>query len=128
MRISDEFITDLKKDEYFVFGSNRLGAHAGGAAKLAHEKFGALWGKAEGFQGQSYAINSMDGLGILKEGIERFINSTKIYTNHKFLVTEIGCGIAGHTVEEVAPMFEGCIELENVYLPKRFFDYLTKAQ
>ena len=55
-----EKITSLKENEIFVFGSNLNGNHAGGAAYLAVEKFGAQMGNPEGIQGQSYAIPTLD--------------------------------------------------------------------
>ena len=41
------FITELDKNEIFVFGSNGQGAHLGGAAATAVYKFGAKMGQAE---------------------------------------------------------------------------------
>ena len=52
-----ERITELKPNEIFLFGSNLAGSHGGGAARLAYNRFGAIWGKGEGLQGQSYALH-----------------------------------------------------------------------
>lgn len=112
------FITDLDEGEVFVFGSNGFGAHNGGAAAMAVTKFGAAMGQAEGLQGQSYAINTMDGMDVMAEQIARFIEFAKGHPDLKFLVTEIGCGIAGYTPEEVAPLFKDVPE--NVILPETF--------
>lgn len=112
------FITDLDEGEVFVFGSNGFGANNGGAAAMAVAKFGAMHGQAEGLQGQSYAINTMDGFEVMAEQVERFIEFAKKHPELKFLVTEIGCGIAGYTPEEVAPLFKGVSE--NVILPEEF--------
>src|SRR5690554_4499699 len=60
-RITHDYISDLEENEIFVFGSNLEGSHGGGAAKIAHEKFGALWGQGTGLQGQSYGIPTMHG-------------------------------------------------------------------
>lgn len=114
----DGFITELDEDEIFVFGSNGVGAHLGGAAATAVAKFGAIYGQAEGLQGQSYAINTMDGFEIMAEQVVRFIEFAKEHPELTFLVTEIGCGIAGYTPEEVAPLFKN--EPKNVFLPKAF--------
>ena len=112
------FIEELDDGEVFVFGSNGFGAHNGGAAAMAVKKFGAIYGQAEGLQGQSYAINTMDGFEVMAEQVARFIEFAKEHPELKFLVTEIGCGIAGYTSEEVAPLFKDIPE--NVVLPKAF--------
>ena len=112
------FIDELDEGEVFVFGSNGFGAHNGGAAAMAVAKFGAIYGQAEGLQGQSYAINTMDGFEVMVEQVARFIEFAKEHPELKFLVTEIGCGIAGYTPEEVAPLFKDVPE--NVVLPRAF--------
>ena len=112
------FIEELDDGEVFVFGSNGFGAHNGGAAAMAVAKFGAIYGQAEGLQGQSYAINTMDGFEVMAEQVKRFIEFAKNHPELKFLVTEIGCGIAGYTPEEVAPLFKDVPE--NVILSEAF--------
>ena len=112
------FIEELDEGEIFVFGSNGFGAHNGGAAAMAVAKFGAIYGQAEGLQGQSYAINTMDGFEVMAEQVARFIEFAKEHPELKFLVTEIGCGIAGYTPKDVAPLFKNIPE--NVVLPKAF--------
>ena len=97
---------------------NGFGAHNGGAAAMAVAKFGAIHGQAEGLQGQSYAINTMDGFEVMTEQVARFIEFAKEHPELKFLVTEIGCGIAGYTPKDVAPLFKNIPE--NVVLPKAF--------
>lgn len=114
----DGFVVKLDEGEIFVFGSNGFGAHNGGAAAMAVAKFGAIYGQAEGLQGQSYAINTMDGFEVMEEQVGRFIEFAKEHPELKFLVTEIGCGIAGYTPEKVAPLFTGVPE--NVVLPASF--------
>lgn len=111
-------ITRLEPGEVFVFGSNAAGVHAAGAAALAHERFGAVWGQGHGLHGQSYAINSMSGLGILRQEVAGFIDFAADHPELRFLVTEIGCGIAGYTPMEVAPFFARAGD--NVVLPERF--------
>ena len=112
------FITELDKNEIFVFGSNGDGAHVGGAAATAVNKFGAIMGQAEGLQGQSYAINTMDGEAKMASEIENFLDFANEHQELTFYVTEIGCGIAGYTPEDVAPYFQN--SPKNVILPKSF--------
>lgn len=119
-RITPARITALEPGEIFVFGSNVLGFHGGGAARFAMERFGAEWGNGEGLQGQSYAIPTMEGIPSMKAAIERFIGFAKAHPELVFYVTEIACGIAGYRPEEIAPMLTGTIDLENVYLPASF--------
>ncbi|MGI6718886.1 MAG: hypothetical protein ACOX4D_09135 [Bacteroidales bacterium] len=122
-RIIDDYITELKQDEIFVFGSNLQGQHGGGAAKFAYKKFGAIWGQGVGLQGNSYGIPTMHGgVDAIKPYVDEFIEFAKKNKDLKFLVTPVGCGIAGFTPEEIAPLFKECIDLENVWLPKSFVD------
>ena len=126
-RISPDFINNLKPNEIFVFGSNLDGMHGGGAARVAYNNFGAIWGQGVGLQGQSYGIPTMDG-GIeeIKPYVDEFINFAKSHPELKFLVTRIGCGIAGFSDNEMAPLFKDAIEIENIYLPKSFYNILVK--
>lgn len=111
-------IETLQPDEVFVFGSNASGAHGGGAALFAYERFGAVWGQSEGLQGQSYGIDTMSGLEVLREQAERFIDFASRQPGLRFLVTEVGCGIAGYTPEQVAGFFADAPD--NVVLPESF--------
>ena len=114
-------ITKLESNEVFVFGSNLKGEHIGGAARLAYEKFGAVWGLGVGLAGQSYAIPTMHGgVDAIKPYVDQFIEMAKVMKDKKFYVTKIGCGIAGFKIEEMAPLFKGALELENVALPREF--------
>lgn len=127
MRIASSHITTLQPNEIFVFGSNLSGMHGGGAARLAYQKFGAIWGQGVGLQGQSYGIPTMQGgVDTIKPYVDEFIEFAKTHPQLKFLVTEIGCGIAGFSVEEIAPLFEQAIEVENIYLPERFWLVLNQ--
>ena len=120
-RFTPEFIIELKENEIFVFGSNLQGMHGGGAARLAHEKFGAIWGQGVGLQGQSYGIPTMHGgIDAIKPYVDEFIEFAKSHPELTFLVTRIGCGIAGFRDEEIAPLFNECIEIDNVILPRSF--------
>ena len=115
------WIKELKENEVFVFGSNLGGFHAGGAARVAVDKFGAVWGQGVGLQGQSYAIPTMHGgVDVIKPYVDEFIAFAREHRDLKFLVTPIGCGIAGFTVEEIAPLFANAIDDENIILPKDF--------
>ena len=122
-QFTPDFITELKENEIFVFGSNLQGLHGGGAARLAYEKFGAIWGQGVGLQGQSYGIPTMHG-GVedIKPYVDEFIEFAKSHPELTFLVTKIGCGIAGFRDEEIAPLFKECKDLENVLLPRSFVD------
>ncbi len=126
-RISSEFINKLENNEIFVFGSNLEGRHGGGAARVAYNKFGAIWGQGVGLQGQSYGIPTMHG-GIekIKPYVDEFINFAKSHPELKFLVTRIGCGIAGFSDNEMAPLFKDAVEIENIYLPDSFYHILVK--
>ena len=124
-RFTPDFIRELKENEIFVFGSNLEGMHGGGAARLAYNKFGAIWGQGVGLQGQSYGIPTMHG-GVedIKPYVDEFIEFAKSHPELTFLVTRIGCGIAGFRDEEIAQLFKECIEMENVCLPKSFHEYI----
>lgn len=103
-RITSDYIKSLEPDEVFVFGSNLQGAHGGGAAAMALMFFGAVWGQGVGMQGQSYAIPTMQGgVETIAPFVDEFIEYAKAHPEKRFLVTEIGCGIAGFSPEEIAP-------------------------
>jgi hypothetical protein len=116
-------IQSLKPDEIFVFGSNASGAHGGGAARFAHDRFGAVWGQSEGLQGQSYGIDTMSGLDVFEEQAHRFVEFAARHPELRFLVTEVGCGIAGYRPEQVAGFFAGAPG--NVVLPESFVRSLS---
>lgn len=121
-RISPNAIDTLGPNEVFVFGSNLEGKHISGAAKAAREKFGAVWGCGDGFQGHSYAIPTMHGgPEEIAPYVDRFIIFAKANPKLKFLVTRIGCGIAGFKDEDIAPLFIDAIHVDNIYLPASFW-------
>jgi hypothetical protein len=96
------FITALEPNEIFVFGSNLLGEHHGGAANQAHKEFGALWGVGVGISGQSYAIPTMEiSLENIALYIAQFIDYAKLTPDKTYYVTPIGTGIAGFSHEEM---------------------------
>ncbi len=123
-RVSNDRIDHLEENEIFVFGSNASGYHGGGAAAYAMRKFGAVWGQGEGLQGQSYAIPTMEGIADMSEAIKRFTSFAAEHSELRFLVTRVGCGIAGYSASQIAPLFKECIPLENVALPTDFWDVL----
>ena len=118
-RTTPEFITELQPGEIFVFGSNLQGMHAGGAARIAYNNFGAIWGQGVGLQGQSYGIPTMQGgVETVRPYVNEFIQFAKDHPELTFLVTRIGCGIAGFTDAEMAPLFDTAHSIENVILPE----------
>ena len=127
-RIIPSEIYSLAPNEVFVFGSNALGMHHGGAARVAYNEFGAEWGNGEGMQGQSYAIPTMEGEHNTMLAICRFTRYAKEHPELKFMVTPIGCGIAGYTPEEIAPMLSEAAAFENVYLPISFWKVLMNSK
>ena len=121
------FITELAEDEIFVFGSNLAGMHGGGAAATAHRCFGAVWGKGVGLYGRSYAIPTMQGgVETIKPYVDKFIEFAKSHQEQRFLVTKIGCGIAGFRDEQIAPLFAEAIDVKNIILPRDFVEIIQK--
>ena len=117
--VTPERIESLDAGEVFVFGSNLAGAHAGGAAALAHKKFGAVWGQGVGLQGMSYAIPTMQGgVETIAPYVDEFIAFARAHPELFFYVTKIGCGIAGFSEKEIAPLFKEAAALKNVALPE----------
>jgi len=121
-----EKINALLSDEVFVFGSNLAGHHGGGAARVALDSFGAIYGQGVGLQGQSYAIPTMQGgVDTIVPYVDEFIDFAKEHTQYFFYVTRIGCGIAGFKDQEVAPLFLKALKLNNVCLPESFVQILN---
>ena len=129
----------LELHEIFIFGSNTAGEHAGGAARVAVDKYGAQWGNGYGMQGQSYAIPTLDVSETLSNGIcervpimevanhilELYIFAMKKENEKKhFYMTKIGCGIAGFTIEEMKNIFVKYEKYRphNVILPAEFVE------
>lgn len=130
MRITPENITKLENNQIFVFGSNQSGKHGKGAAKTALT-WGAVYGQAEGLQGKTYAIPTKDRtirktltIDEIKPYVDVFVDFAKQHQGYNFLVTEIGCGLAGLKPKQVAPLFCKAMEFENIWLPKRFWNNL----
>ena len=112
------WVTDLDVDEIFVFGSNAGGAHGGGAARIAHDRFGAVWGEGHGLHGQSYAIDTMTDQSTMAAEIATFLEFAAAHPQLTFLVTELGCGIGPYQPSDVAPYF--VVTPPNVALPESF--------
>lgn len=121
------WVTDLEPGEIFVFGSNAGGAHGGGAARIAHDRFGAVWGEGHGLHGQSYAIDTMTDEATMASEIASFLVFADAHPELTFLVTEIGCGIGPYEPSDVAPYFASVVTdaCANVALPESFLAVLT---
>lgn len=97
--------------QIFVFGSNLAGRHGKGAALFARKNHGAIYGQAMGLQGNSYGIPTKDEhirtlpLDFINVYVTEFIVFAKKHREHIFNVTRIGCGLAGYTDQQIAPMF-----------------------
>ena len=129
MKFTPENISELGPDDIFVFGSNLAGHHAGGAARAARQRFGAIEGQGVGLQGQSYAIPTMQGgVETIKPYVDQFIEFASDCDQNTFYVTRIGCGIAGFTDREIAPLFRDALKLYNVRLPESFVRILLDEQ
>lgn len=100
-------ITKVENHQIFVFGSNLSGRHAGGAARQAKDSFGAIEGQGIGLQGQSYAIPTLGynheklTLNQIAEELETFAAFAKMNPKKEFLLTPIGTGIAGFSLDEI---------------------------
>ncbi len=131
MRVSPDNITELKPHQIFVYGDNEAGIHGAGAALTAYKKFGAIWGQGGGLQGQSYGIPTKNKhllvlyLHEIKQHVDVFIQFAATLPDFDFLVTQIGCGYAGYTPAEIAPLFHLASKLSNVHLPRTFWDVLN---
>lgn len=130
-----ENVESLKDGQVFVFGSNLIGYHSGGASLVAMQRFGAVWGQAEGPQGHCYAIpvdirgEAVDNVSMyMKRHIDKFLAYAKAHKDQFFVVIKVGCGNAGFDEEFMAPFFKEALKMENVSLPKSFVDILKKSK
>lgn len=129
LKYTPDNITELGDNEVFVFGSNLEGIHAGGAARVAWRRFGAVIGQGVGLQGRSYAIPTMHGgVDAIRPYVDGFIEFARTNDRFTFYVTRIGCGIAGFSDEEIAPLFAGALDLCNVILPESFVKVIISRQ
>jgi hypothetical protein len=132
LRVTSPNILTLGSKQVFVFGSNESGIHGAGAALIAKELFGAQQGKGFGPQGRSFAIPTKDWqistlppLPIAAY-VDRFLQYAILNPKTIFLVTEIGCGYAGYTPIDIAPMFVKAHHIKNIHLPEKFWDIIIK--
>ncbi len=124
-RVTPHRIDTLKENEVFVFGSNLAGMHGGGAARTARLHFGAVLGQGVGMQGQSYGIPTMQGgVETIRPYVNDFITYARQHPDRQFLVTPIGCGIAGFDPEDIAPLFDEAKEVKNISLPESFWEVI----
>lgn len=132
-RITPDHITTLKDNEIFVFGSNTKGAHGLGAAKTAI-KWGAKYGVGEGLQGRTYGLPTKDRkintltIQQISYCVNRFIKCARENPHLIFLVTEVGCGLAGYKPKEIAPLFKEAIDINNIHLPEKFWNILNNME
>ncbi|MDR1864419.1 MAG: hypothetical protein LBR08_02495 [Bacteroidales bacterium] len=118
------FIEELSPGEIFVFGSTPDGHHGGGTARMAYDRFGALWGKGAGFYGQSYALPVMQNPASMQPYVNEFIAFAAEHPDRIFLVTEIGYDIADFSPKNVAPLFKKAVNVSNIHLPRSFWHEL----
>jgi hypothetical protein len=125
------FITHVNPNEIFVFGSNESGRHGKGAAKLARQ-WGAKNGIGEGLSGNTYGIPTKDKniRTLSKKRIQEYVQTFIRFAEEKrelvFLVTEVGCGLAGYKAQDIAPMFRECESIENIHLPQSFWNIVIE--
>jgi hypothetical protein len=109
----DQSIPSISRGYIWVFGSNLKGAHGKGAAKVAHKVFAAPYGQHTGRMGSAYAIPLKDRrlntlpLDVILPYITDFLHYAQANPALKFWVTRVGCGLAGYTDEQIAPLFRG---------------------
>ena len=112
---------DANPEAILIFGSNIYGLHLGGIARMAAQYYGAKEGIGRGLQGRSYAIPTMQGgVDSIAPHVNEFIAYAAAHPRHSFVVTRIGCGVAGFTPEEIGPLFREARSLRNVLLPEDF--------
>jgi len=116
MRVTPDNITELGENEVFVFGSNLLGIHGAGAARTAYEKFGAKWGVGEGLTGRCYAFPTVarpSGAPAVRQlerarlegSRDKLFSVAREHPELVFLLTRVGCGLAGYDEAEMAILF-----------------------
>jgi hypothetical protein len=134
MKVTPFEIEKLEPNQIFVFGSNEAGLHGGGAANLAYHQFGAAMYQGFGFSGNSFAIPTKDSLintlelDVIEFYINRFEDFVIKHPSLDYMITRIGCGLAGYDAEDIAPLFKNFIELENVYLPEEFIEIINNLK
>jgi hypothetical protein len=121
-------VKSLTTHQVFVFGSNLAGIHGAGAARFAYDKFGAAYGCGMGFTGRCYAIATKDlnietlSLHLIELQVMLFKKLAFENCQYNYIVTKIGCGLAGYTDAEIAPMFK--LAPDNCIFHKDWKEYL----
>lgn len=111
----------LGPNDVLVFGSNQAGKHKKGAARDAARFWGAIAGQGEGWMGQCYALPTKDThiqtlpLTAIEDGVGRLLEVAAANPEHRFVVTRVGCGLAGYRDEQIYPFFTTVPD--NVILP-----------
>ncbi len=125
MKTTPENVTTLEPNQVFVFGSNLAGFHGAGAARMALQ-WGAIYGRGLGLNGQTYAIATKDRqiatlpLSAIAKQVGEFLAFAASRPELEFLVTKIGCGLAGYSPAEIKTCFDRREIPANVALPKEF--------
>ena len=115
----------------FVFGSNLAGRHGKGAALYARQHKGAIYGQGIGYQGQSYAIPTKDmylrtlPLNVIGDYVDQFITFAYLHPELTFQVTRIGCGLAGYSDNQIAPLFNNVPN--NCILPEEWINQVKEG-
>lgn len=134
MRITPEKLTVLNRNDVVLIGTNESGIHGAGIADHAYKNWGAVMGQGFGAMGQCFGLPTKDweivslDPHIINQYVQRYIVWTQLRQNKKrtHYVTQVGCGLAGFTPEEIAPMFAECIDMKNIWLPESFIDVIGK--
>ena len=119
---------EWQPNQIFVFGSNLLGVHGAGAALFAAQHCGAQYKVGEGLTGHAYALPTCDvpgsplSLSRIELAVERFKIVARNNPNKTFFMTRVGCGIAGFTDDQIAPLFVG--SSSNIIFPPEWAAYL----
>ena len=114
--------------QIFVFGSNLAGIHGAGAAQAARLYYGAEPGKGIGVTGSSYAIPTKNAkfqclsLDIIEFYVYMFVEYANANPDKEFFITRVGCGLAGNSDADIAPMFKGCGD--NCNFAEQWKEYL----
>lgn len=126
---TDGSVPDQQDSHVLVFGANLAGRHGCGAARLAYDQYGACYGLGQGFYGNSYAIPTKDAnlnvcsLDLVRHYVDEFKTFAESHPEYQFWVTRVGCGLAGYTNDQIAPMFAG--SPSNCDFPVEWVRYLT---
>jgi hypothetical protein len=129
-RTTPDLIAELAEGQVFVFGSNYAGRHGKGAALTAMQ-WGARYGTGEGLAGRTYALPTKGHdlrlpLSIARIGlhVDKLVACARQNPGLTFLVTEVGCGLAGYGPKQIAPLFTVAATVENIHLPVPFWQWL----